>query len=272
MLSKSIKHEFRATSRMMLPMILALLALSVVTHFAPMILERGSAHWLLRTVAGLLMALFFAGILTVIIGSIVVACKRFYQSFFSDEGYLNMTLPTTAHTHIASRVIVVFIWDVLAVIAIVLSLMLAFMDMSSWGQFFGGFGDLFSAILQGLHDLEAGQLWSAIAVALEILLAMILSQILSTLMIYAAIAIGYSFNKSKKLWAVIFGIGFYYAIQFVAISYVVGLTGNSFLVDLTDSFSKIPSALLFVLVPELLACAVFYVITYFFMTRKLNLE
>ncbi len=272
MLSKSIKHEFRATSRIMLPMILALLALSIATHFSPKILEYGSVHWLLKTVAILLLVLFFVGIMIVAVGTIVVGCKRFYQSFFSDEGYLNMTLPTTAHTHITSRVIVIFIWNVLMIIAIVLSVMLVFLDTSAWGQFFDGFSDFFSAVWHGLQSLEAGQQWTTIAVGFEILLAAILSQILSTLMIYAAIAIGYSFNKYKKLLAIVFAIVFYYAVQLGSIIYVVSSTGSSFLPDLTNSFTKLPLALLLILVPELAVCTLFYMLTYFFMTRKLNLE
>lgn len=272
MLSKSIKHEFRATSRIMLPMILALLAISIVTHFAPMILELGTAHWLLKTAAVLFFIIFFVGIMAVAIGTLVIACKRFYQSFFSDEGYLNMTLPTTAHTHIASRVIVVFIWDVFAAIAIVLSLMVVFLDMQGWNQLFTGFTDLFPAIQLALQKLEAGQLWTVIGIALEIFLGMILSQVLGTLLIYASIAIGYSFNKGKKSWAILFAFIFYFGLQFVSMIYTVGMTATQVLPDLTDSFSKIPMAMLLLLVPELLACVAFYLITYFFMTRKLNLE
>ncbi len=269
MLSKSIKHEFRATSRIMLPLILAMLALSVVTHFAPMILDQGDVHWLLQTAAVLVLALFSIGIVVVAVGTIAVAATRFYRAFFSDEGYLNMTLPTSAHTHIASKLIVVFIWDVIAILVIVLSLLLAFMDAQAWNGFFTGFGELISSIVPFMKGVEPKQLWEAIAAGLEIILALILAQVLSTLLIYAAISIGYSFQKRKKAWAVVFTMLFYYAVQFLTVIYSVAMGSSNLFFGLSVSMARLP---LVFLVPELLLCAAFYLITYFFMTRKLNLE
>ena len=54
MLGKLIKYEFRATARVMLPVFIALLSLSVVTHLTSRFFLNGDVHWVLSAL-GVLM-------------------------------------------------------------------------------------------------------------------------------------------------------------------------------------------------------------------------
>ena len=54
MLSKLIKHEFRATSRIMWPVFLGMLALTALMRFSQLLLNGGHIPWLLRLIGVLL--------------------------------------------------------------------------------------------------------------------------------------------------------------------------------------------------------------------------
>ena len=50
MLSKLIKHEFRATSRIMWPVFLGMLALTALMRFSQLLLNGGHIPWLLQLI------------------------------------------------------------------------------------------------------------------------------------------------------------------------------------------------------------------------------
>lgn len=54
MLSKLIKHEFRATSRIMWPVFLGMLALTALMRFSQLLLNGGHIPWLLQLIGVLL--------------------------------------------------------------------------------------------------------------------------------------------------------------------------------------------------------------------------
>ena len=63
MLSKLIKHEFRATSRIMWPVFLGMLALTALMRFSQLLLNGGHIPWLLQLIGVLLVIGFVMGLL-----------------------------------------------------------------------------------------------------------------------------------------------------------------------------------------------------------------
>ena len=100
MLMKLMKHEFRATGRIMLPLYLVLLVTAVGANFT----TRGllSTQYRLLDVLGvLLVTAFGVAIVGVCAMSMVVMVQRFYKNLLQDEGYVtvsytHLTLPTTS--------------------------------------------------------------------------------------------------------------------------------------------------------------------------------
>lgn len=62
MLSKLIKHEFRATSRIMWPVFLGMLALTALMRFSQLLLNGGHIPWLLQLIGVLLVIGFVMGL------------------------------------------------------------------------------------------------------------------------------------------------------------------------------------------------------------------
>ena len=109
MLRKLLKHEFRATGRIMLPLFGILLLVSVGANFS----SRGmlnSDSSLLRTLGTIFIMLFIVGIFAVGIISFVLMINRFYKNLLQDEGYVMMTLPVCVHQQIWSKLIVSTVW------------------------------------------------------------------------------------------------------------------------------------------------------------------
>ena len=237
MLSKSLKHEFRATTRVMLPVFLALLAVSAVTsltnHF---FLSGDSVHWVFRSLGVCMMILFFLGIAAVAFSVFALTVVRFYRSFLSEQGYLTMSLPVGTHTHIFSRLLVAVVWYTLSAIAIV------------------------AAMWQAWTSLTGGQRGLALLLVFEMLASVVASCAASCLLLYAAMAVGHSFNRHKKALSVVFAFVFYHVVQ------ILLLIGAFAVVGVMNVFFAV------ILAVQAALCLVFYFITHYFLTKKLNLE
>ena len=281
MLRKTIKHEFRATARVMLPVYLAILSLSVVAHFTLYVLNSGEHYGtFLRIISGVMTGLFFAAVAASGIGVIALTVVRFYRSFLSDEGYLTMTLPVSTHKLISAKLLVFVVWYELSDIVIVAALLIALLDSGDWGGFFKGAANFFKAVWKVLPTLKGNMVAGLIVCGIEFFICLILYAALTSLLIYAAMAIGHSLNRHKKLISVVLGFVFYHATHIAGIFF-----SFSFLAGIFEKYDRAyetgllnPDITPYIIVfgVELLlltaACAIYYFLTHRFLTKKLNLE
>ena len=282
MLRKSIKHEFRATARVMLPVYLAILSLSVVAHFTMKVLNSSHDYGtFLRIISGLTTGLFFACVAASGIGVIALTVMRFYHSFLSDEGYLTMTLPVSTHKLISAKLLVSVVWYALSTVVIIASVLIALLDSGDWGGFFHGTADFFKAVWEVLPTLESGMVTGLIVCGVELFVCLILGAALTSLLIYAAMAIGHSLNRHKKLISVVLGFVFYHATQIAAVFCGINIIGeivvkyeNAYTMNPIPENGIMPYVLIIgvALLLLLAACALYYFLTHWFLTRKLNLE
>ncbi len=128
MFRTTLKHEFRAVARIVLPLLIVLLIASMLMSVGFIIdglLLSSPSEQTLSTPQALLYLL--EGILTVglcvlclaiSIAVFVMMVRRFYTSFFTDEGYLTFTLPVTIDCHLMVKIVSMIIWNVLSFVAI----------------------------------------------------------------------------------------------------------------------------------------------------------
>lgn len=102
MLGKLIKHEFKATARVIPVIYLAVLLLFLVGLSA----KTMKIQTVLATSAFLLMIAVFATIV-VTYGVVIV---RYYRSMFGNEGYLTGALPVTSGQLLFSKALVALLW------------------------------------------------------------------------------------------------------------------------------------------------------------------
>ena len=262
MLTKLIRHEFRATSRIMWPIFAGMLALTLAMRASQNVLQNESP-WLLNLLAVLVTIGFVFGIMALCFAPLVLSAVRFRDHLLKDEGYLTLTLPVNMHQLLASKLIVS------AVLAVVLLCMIGAFDFSDWRvvpQFAADF-------LRAFRKLDGALQGQALLFALEFFLFCVLGVTAVSLIVYAAYAVGFSFNKHKSALTAVSVLVFFQLVQFAAIAVLVNLFGDGFTAWSSLTGVQAGNAIFAVaLVCELIVCVIFYLVTYFFLTRKLNLE
>ena len=277
MLSKSIKHEFRATARVMLPVFIALLSLSLVTHLTTRFFLNNDTHWVLSALGVCMVVLFFLGIAAVAFSVFALTIVRFYRSFLSEQGYLTLSLPVSTNTHIFSRLLVAVVWYTLSALAIMAAISVLALGVDGVSNILGAIGEMIRGLWQAWTSLTGGQRTLALLLGFEMLASVVASCAASCLLLYAAMAVGHSFNRYKKALSVLFAFLFYHAVQILMFLGVFAVTMGNMNIELDlDSPTAVLGAgnvfFAIIIVAELAIAAVFYFITHHFLTKKLNLE
>ena len=272
MLRKLLKHEFRATGRIMLPLFLILLATSVGANLS----IRGmldTDNRFLNILGTLLVVAFVAAVIGVCVMSMVVMVQRFYKNLLQDEGYVMMTLPVSTHQHIWSKLIVSAVWFALTIVIVCLACLIMAADVTVIGEIVSGCRELF-------RHVTAYYALNGTAIAAEFLVVCFLGSCAMCLHFYTALAIGHSFSGHKMAWSV----AWYFIIQFAAQfagGMLVVLLDESWLHHLllgwTDSLevsgmAAIHIGMFVLIVGELVYATVFYFLTTYFLKKRLNLE
>lgn len=268
MLTKLIRHEFRATSRIMWPIFAGMLALTLAMRALQNVLQNESP-WLLNLLAVLVTIGFVFGIMALCFAPLVLSAVRFRDHLLKDEGYLTLTLPVNMHQLLASKLIVSAVWYAAAFLAVVLLCMIGAFDFSDWRVVPQFASDLFLSF----RKLDSSMQGQALLFALEFFLFCVLGVTAVSLIVYAAYAVGFSFNKHKSALTAVSVLVFFQLVQFAAIAVLVNLFGDGFTAWSSLTGVQAGNAIFAVaLVCELIVCVIFYLVTYFFLTRKLNLE
>ena len=194
MLKKLMKHEFRATGRIMLPLYLLLIATSLGARAAVSgLLETEFA--LVDILASLFVVAFAVTMAAVCLVSVFLMIQRFYQNLLRDEGYVMMTLPVSVHQQVWSKLLVGVIWCAATVLAVCLALFILVFDMEILEGFFRFFGEFWA-----YFRTELGL--NGILAVLEVLMVAVIAVCSMYLEFYCALSIGHSFANHKLIWSV----------------------------------------------------------------------
>lgn len=213
MLGKLIKHEFRATGRILLPVYLVMLLTAALVRGFQVLTEQTAGEFM-RVLAVLSVLLFSAAVFGGSILAFVLMIYRFYKNLMTDEGYLMFTLPVTTGQLIWSKMIVSAVWLLATAAMDVLSMFISVFDSAAWRDIF----QLPGLLWQQLREY-AGNLG---LIPAEIVVLVLLAALVCFLKFYAAIALGHSFTNRKMLLSVAFFAAFSVAEQ-IAVS--AGLIG-----------------------------------------------
>ena len=267
MLSKLLKHEFRATGRILLPIYL-LLAVSTGLFCLTMNIDQTANYRALSIFRGLVVFAFFVTIFGAGIVTLALMVYRFYKNYMTEEGYLMFTLPVTTGQLIWSKVIVALVWTLVTSLATMAALTLAVVASPGWTFYFPDFRELWQQLLS---QVSGGQVAAFILEFVAIVLFAILG---SYLMFYAAIALGHSFANHKIFLSVVFYLAFSIAMQtvfsFGGIYGLIAAGENGYFSG--DPLVWIHQLSLVAVGSTLLIAAVFYVVTHLMLKMRLNLQ
>ncbi len=283
MFAKCIKHELRATSRTLTPILLAMLAVSllasVLVAIEGRLLANGDAIAFSAVggaVAGILLIGLFVLTVAVEIVAFIMVIRRFYTSFFTDEGYLTFTLPVTLNQHILSKLVVALIWQVLSGVCILVSsgmLVLAFRWALNDEEAFMGLSDAFSELFSKLGAIFAENFGEAFLPLFGIYA--LASVVYTICLLYFCISLACMLAKKHRLlMGILCGYGINWGFSLVggiaAVVLLVVMSVTNALSENVMMFFTLAMALTTVLtVAQALLC---YFGTKWILTKKLNLD
>lgn len=276
MLKKCLKHEFRATWRTIVPILIAVVLLSVLSYFASSILysEEALENFGLMEILALILQMFYTlAIGAASIGVVIVCVLRYWRSFHSDEGYLTMTMPVSTHVHILSKLIVAVCWSL--VLMIVVGIGSALSNVGIFQQYANATEEAQLAFeIMGIDENVIRQ--SAVFTGLA-LLSSVISSATSMVTIYAAISLGHSFQKYKKLLSVVFVFVFNQVVGILmvvpAVAFFVSAVNNIVVNnEISGLLSGMNVMVGIMLVISAVCGVIFYFVAHHYLTKKLNLQ
>ncbi len=283
MLGKVLKYELRALSRFLLPFfgfcIAGAAILRTMMWLAPIIWKPAA-----EIVIGISSGISVLLIMALLVMTVIIILARFYQSMIASEGYLNFTLPVTTHAHLLGRTIAGLIFGTAGVFIAYLS-----GRITSWwpNQPFFLFPPGHMTFMEVEYKIPVSLYTSFLAL---ILLGVIIAILSSLLKVYTAMALGSQLNKSRILGSILFYLAINMAETFILMPLMmfsmVKIFGNNnfsfqefgFYPSLTPVETlQVMSKYMWIIMGVVfglyaVACLVYYLVTHFIFSKKLNLE
>lgn len=271
MLNKLLKYEFQATGRMFMPAYGVLLILAVLQRIMMEFNIYSSNNISINILSLIVPGIFIAAIVAVFVITLVAMVNRFYKNLLGREGYLMFTLPVSVAQLMWSKIIVATIWSILSLIAALISLLIVFSEPQYINQFFSELGILISKA----HGVMAGNL---IIYCIESIILVICSIASFIFMIYLCLSIGQLVNKHRGLCAFGAFIGINIVLNNIIASIITGLCSNmdfsglSSLFESMSSYGQMHLALIGSIIVMVIQSAVYFLVTRYILSNKLNLE
>ncbi len=268
MLGKLMKYEWKATWKLLLPMNLFIVVMSLFAYATIQMSFFDSENAVVILTGTFVMMAYILSMVVVSIVTMIFLVYRAYKSVYGDEGYLLHTLPVDKHHIIISKTVVSLAWVLINVFLIYLSIV--FM-LSTQMEFMENVLKGFNYYVELVNDYAKIGVFDVVMT----LIAGFIALIAKVLKFGACISLGQLSSNHKVLAS----FGFYYGIYFVQnIFDMMYLVIMEIMVDTTvttatmSASAGISSTWAFDLIANLIYCVVFYFATWYVMEKKLNLE
>ena len=260
MLGKLMKYEWSGTWKLLVPANL----LIVATSFFACIMVRQTVFdyddgTVMLTI--LVMLTYIVSMFVSFVGTAIYLIYRFYTTAYGDQGYLLHTLPVDKHQIIIAKALVSAAW-------LLISSFIMYMSVVFLLNFEG---NIYKDFIEGLDFIIVTRTDSgAVSVFATIMtfIALIVGIFVRVLKAAACISLGQLSSNHKLLVSFAYYFAIYIIQQLVSTCYImlVGVVGRrtgTWMLDTSWEFSLI-SGLIYVVV--------FYLLTWYVMDKRLNLD
>ena len=260
MLGKVLKYDLKALCRYLIPLYAVLFGLGIMIR----LLGFFDNVSIIAIICGLMIvALVVLSCLSFVLNGIF-SVKYYLENLFKDEGYLTHTLPVKKGTLLFSKVLASLVTFSMTALVLIISLIVAFYQKG-----------LFVEVVKVLNLSIYGM--SVYEFLLFMIVYGVIGYIVTILMVYAAISIGYSRSSNKLVSSVVWGLIFYFVMEFLYLGLlgIIMIINPTFISNLDNSVFMMKDLITFFsifMVFTALIGGVYYYISYRFMDKKLNLE
>lgn len=264
MLGKLMKYEWKATWKLLVPLNLFIVVMSILAYITIQLEFFDSDNELVMMTGTLLLLAYILSMFVVSVVTVIYLIYRFYTSVYGDEGYLLHTLPVDKHHIIVSKAVVSVSWIILNIVLIYLSILFLISTQEL----------LIETISEGFEFyVEAVNSYDKVG-AFEVIMTLVASffaMLARVLKVSACVSLGQLSSNHKVLSS----IGFYYAIYIVQrIFTLLYFVIQTLILKASDySYnSYFGSSWEFTLLSSLIYSVIFYFLTWYMMDKKLNLD
>lgn len=276
MLGKLIKHEWKSTYKagcLMLFLTLLLTLFGWLSFQTPLWQQLSNETYQysfspldILSIASLLM--YFFMLMGISCGIVIYLGVHFYQTMYTDQGYLTHTLPVGRHQLLCSKILVSGIWLLLTSIFILLSSLVVACSLVSvvlpdgytlaslWKEYSGDIMRFFS-ILGEEMGVDLGKF-----LAMGIV-EVVIGSFLSVAILFGSITLGQLFSKVRILMAIVC-----YVVVTVIINMITSLVQSILSLNSLD----LGAAMDVGVIVEAVAAVLLYFVSYRIITRRLNME
>ena len=262
MLGKLMKYEWKASWKFIL---IANLMITVMTIMANVTVKLDFFSYeqpnVIQFIAIMVMMTYILSMFAMIIGVAIFLVYRFYTSTYSDQGYLLHTLPVDKHHIIIAKVLVSALWIILCEFIMYLSVIIL---VAANGEVFETLKDGMDSIISITISETATVRGFAVVMSL---VAFLFSLFAKLLKVTACISLGQLSANHKLLVSILYYFGIYIVQQILGVIYlafIAAINKNNSFYDMYGWESMLVSGIVY--------SVVFYLITWYVMDKKLNLE
>lgn len=148
MLGKTIKYNFKAVGRFLLPLYAVLILSGLATKLAVVLsnIDSVSGSVIFSILSAILTLLYSFSAFVAIAGTMVVLVIHYYKSFTGDEAYFTFTLPVSYDTQLLGKLLNGAIWIVFSLIVFFATLAVFFIGNAELPELLAAFKELFVMI------------------------------------------------------------------------------------------------------------------------------
>lgn len=290
MYRKLCKYEFKSIVRTLVPIYLAVIAVSIINMFMgvgsltngyydTLLNNFNFGQSLLNLIQMVSILAYFGVMVALSVLTLIVIIQRFYKGLLSDEGYLMFTLPVKPWMLIAAKGTTAFVMSLASGLTAAISILLLILGAAGPREF--------------INALTSPQMWAAInrvfsevpswpLLALELLVLTIISGLSQLYHLYFSMALGHLADKHRIMMSVVAFIGTSMLLSFLS-GFIMIVFGNSPFIssigDLIDEMSN-TQAITFIMnttflasiIYNLIELAIFFFGTEYILSKRLNLE
>ena len=190
----------KASSRVLIPLFISVLAMSALVAvglaglnaFDELAKENETVAIVAGNILGFMVVAFVALIVASSITVFVLMVRRFYTSFFTDEGYLTFTLPVTVDCHLGVKTVAMMIWYAINDVVILLSCgIFAFGVFVLVPDSFTVDPEMINMVVESVTENFGGTVWSTVLMSA-------VSGLASYFLLFLAISIGCMLTKKHR--------------------------------------------------------------------------
>lgn len=264
MLGKLMKYEWKATWKLLLPANGLMVVMTVLAWWMVHMMDYSGDFRMMDFMAVMVLLTYVGSMFAVYVGTAIYLIHRFYTSTYGDQGYLLHTLPVDTHHIIIAKMLVSAMWVMMNSVIIYLSVVVLFTSSEH----------VFVSMMEGVVDtieLLGAEKVTAFTLVMTIV-AYIFSQFARILKVGACISLGQLSSNHRLMLSFAWYVGIYIVERICQGVYFAVRIAVQREISQTNYFSYFGSGWETTLLSGIAGCVAFYLLTWYVMDRKLNLD